>query len=1076
MSILLTKVRQPQKRKDILRRIRLVDTIHQNIHRKLTFVSAPAGYGKTTLLADFASDVDANVVWYLIGSDDKNPVDFVRHIIAAFQQKFKNFGTSLEQTLALSESGHSITGLAIELLNEVETKIDDFTILVLDDYHLAGENEEVVEFIEKLIEHLPDQLRILIGSRSVYGIPAANLYIRDELVTINADELRFRPEDLQRLVAQNYQFNLSDEQAAEFAQQSDGWIVAILLALRTTDNLGAIPKLTGGTEKVYEYLAEEVINRQSPELRDFMYCSSILGDFDEALCNYVRNEKDSAEQIKLLEEHNLFVTRTESSQGPSFRYHQLFAEFLTQQFRKHDSARLNRIHNRAAEWHREREEWDAAIMHKLESREYEEAAKWIDDIAHQLYTGGRQGEITKWYRRIEPLGKIKKHAPHLLLYQAKIFVNQNSFTESDALLDFCEPALRKKRDLISMANTAVTRAMLRRSSQNYDEAINQAEKGLKLLTEVKKSREKTHQELLAERVIAFSLFAKGEIQESLQKMDKVINGLQKLQSKSKHIEQQRYAYDLAETLTDMGYVSLINGDLLASQQSYEEALAIHKKTPGNHGALALAHNNIAYVFHISGSLKQAWRHYSLGLEHAEISARKKEELSIKAGQASVLIDIEEYEDAENILTETISSALNANDTRALIESQKSMAELKRRQGRLTEAITTLRDAYSHEGRGIFTAPYYLGLAKIYLDMNHIDLAKEQLSKMSNGHQKQGLEKENSIELKFLLFRYFIRQQASEDAKLHLEESLKEVAALGYDQFLVSSAKTAIQDLDAISETDSNSQIEDFISRVKNNVNSKEIYLSKDQEQDYSNISLQVRSLGQPEVRINGEIIPPSAWKSSGARALFHYIVDKGKVRKEEVGLKFWPDFSRGKMSSNFHATLWRVRKALKDTDVIVFVEDHYQINPQISLWHDALEFENGLKLAREINSKDSLWEEQISQALSVYSGPYLDSHFLDWIINRRTFLELQYIEALISLASADQRKKNYSAAIANFKKVLVLDPFRDQVHLDLMDCLAKSDQVDFAVKHYRQYRELLKKELDADPIPNLQKFYDKMIA
>ncbi len=148
MSILLTKVRQPQRRKDILRRVRLVDAIHQNIHRKLTFVSAPAGYGKTTLLIDFASDVDANVCWYLISPEDKDLVQFIRHILAAFQQQFPDFGKELEMSLNLASGTPNGISIAIDLINEIETKIDDFTILVLDDYHLAGENEEIVEFVE----------------------------------------------------------------------------------------------------------------------------------------------------------------------------------------------------------------------------------------------------------------------------------------------------------------------------------------------------------------------------------------------------------------------------------------------------------------------------------------------------------------------------------------------------------------------------------------------------------------------------------------------------------------------------------------------------------------------------------------------------------------------------------------------------------------------------------------------------------------------------------------------------------------------------------------------------------------
>jgi ATP/maltotriose-dependent transcriptional regulator MalT len=247
MTILLTKVRAPQRRKDVLRRVRLIDILHQNLHRKLTFVSAPAGYGKTTLLVDFAADVDATVMWYRITPDDADLVLFVQHLVASFQQQIPQFGSELAEKLDSPGGSPDAATLAVDLINEVEEKVEDFSLLVLDDYHLAGENQQVVDFIENLLENLPDRLRILIGSRSVYGIPTANLYIRDELVTISADELRFRADELQRLVLQNHRVHLSDDQAQEFATRADGWIIAILLALRTMEN-GVLPDLSGGNK------------------------------------------------------------------------------------------------------------------------------------------------------------------------------------------------------------------------------------------------------------------------------------------------------------------------------------------------------------------------------------------------------------------------------------------------------------------------------------------------------------------------------------------------------------------------------------------------------------------------------------------------------------------------------------------------------------------------------------------------------------------------------------------------------------------------------------------------------------
>ncbi|HLE73568.1 MAG TPA: hypothetical protein VI688_04945, partial [Anaerolineales bacterium] len=507
MTILLTKVRAPQRRKDVLRRVRLIDVLHQNLHRKLTFVSAPAGYGKTTLLVDFAADVDATVMWYRISAEDADLVLFVQHLVASFQQQIPQFGFALAEKLNSPGGNPDAATLAVDLINEVEEKVEDFSLLVLDDYHLAGENQQIADFIENLLENLPDRLRILIGSRSVYGIPTASLYIRDELVTISADELRFRADELQKLVLQNHRVRLSDEQAQEFAIRADGWIIAILLALRTMEN-GVLPDLSGGVEHIYAYLAEEVINRQSEELRDFMLATSILGEFNEALCNFLVERDDSAEFLRALEERNLFVSRTETSEGPSYRYHQLFAEFLEDYFVRNQKPRMQDLHRRAAEWYRERQQWESAIDQKLEAGDKQEAANWVDTVAVQFYTSGRQTLIARWMERLGSPPDLRKKAPHLLLYQAKILGNQSQFQPALKLLETAEPILSKLKDVDALANAIITRGMIYRFTGKYQEALALGEKAQAVL-QGKRKPELRQKWFLADRLRALPLYYLG---------------------------------------------------------------------------------------------------------------------------------------------------------------------------------------------------------------------------------------------------------------------------------------------------------------------------------------------------------------------------------------------------------------------------------------------------------------------------------------------------------------------------------------------------------------------------------------
>lgn len=1075
MSILITKVKPPQRRKDILHRVRLVDTIHQNLHRKLTFVSAPAGYGKTTLLIDFANDVDAIVCWYLISPEDKDLVQFTRHVVAAFQQQIPNFGKELEQVLNTTSGVSDPASLAAELINEVERHVEDFCVLVLDDYHLAGENELIVDLIESLLEHLPDQLRILIGSRSVYGIPTANLYIRDELVTISAEELRFRGDELQKLVLQNYHVRLTPEQAGELAKRADGWIVAILLAIRSMDN-GAFPKITGAMEQVYDYLAEEVVSRQDADLREFMYSTSILGDFSEGLCNFVLESEDSGDFLRALEERNLFVTRTETSEGYSYRYHQLFAEFLEDHLKQSDPKRMYRLHSRVADWFKDLGQWEPAIRHKLEAQEYVEAAKWIDSIANLFYTAGRQSLLSTWYMALKEPEDFTAHAPRLLLYEAKIVGNQNDYVTSEALLDIAEPILRKQKDFDFVANAIVTRGMVHRFTGNYKSAVRLAEKAQAILRDGKGGSENLHQLHQAGRLKAMSSYYLGEQEQGMEQLHEAIKGFRELVKNSADEQKQRFFFDLAETLSDLGFIAISSGQMLTAQKAFEEALDIHVKTRRNLGALALARNNIAYVHHQGGRYKAAWKEYSLALENAQASKRSKVQIGVLNGQADLLFDIGESEDAKKLYRQAVAIGENIGEKQALDESYAGLAKIESAAGNHSEALTLLRDAASFGGHSLDSPFYCVRLGNIYLDMGQVDLAQEQLAKVTQDWEEDQSPQTDQVLASFLFFRALSDEEDQEKAIAHLERSLKGAAQLGYDQFLVLAARQALDQVSETLKSIPSPQLKDLIKRAKAFKSDKSLLEVNDTEKKLVKMHLEIRAFGADEVRKDGELLPASSWRSTRARALFYYILDRERVRKEQVGLDFWPDFSPGKVSSNFHATLWRVRQAIGNKEAIAFEDDQYSLQASISYWYDVAEFESYIEQSSHANHSDTERAELLHQAIKLYRGDFLSDVYFIWADQRREELQKTYLEALITLAELEEKKQRYGKARDYYEKVLSLDPYRDGVHMALMNSLVQSGAPSAARAHFHQYKAMLREELNADPLPELQSYYDKLPA
>lgn len=1066
MAILLTKVRPPQRRKDVLRRVRLIDVLHQNLHRKLTFVSAPAGYGKTTLLVDFASDVDALVFWYRIAAEDNDLVQFVRHLVASFQQQVDGFGEELEEKL-ISLGGQPDAGsLAIDFINEVEQKVQDFSLLILDDYHLAGENQHIVDFIETLLENLPDRLRILIGSRSVYGIPTASLYIRDELVTISPDELRFRADELQKLVLQNHHVKLSDEQAREFAERADGWIVAILLALRTMEN-GVLPSLTGKVEHIYNYLAEEVVNRLAEDLRDFMLATSVLGDFNEALCNYVLEIEDSANFLRSLEERNLFVSRTETSEGPSYRYHQLFAEFLQDYFERHHKTRFKSLHERAADWHHQRRDWEGAIAHKLASGQRPEAARWMDQVAVDFYTSGRQMLLSRWVDGLRKAPDQRTLAPHLLLYQAKILGNQGAYAASLKLLEMAEPILAES-DTEAYANAIVTRGMILRLTGKHKQALALAEEAQALLDKKSPKAESRQKWLQAERLKAVPLYYQGRVDLAVASLEAAAAGLRQLASEETPNRTQ-FAYDLAECLNDLGLIELAQGRMLEAQKAFQETLDIHLEIRSNLGALASARNNIGYLHHQVGEYALAWGEYRLALEHAQIAGQAPVQISILNGQAELLLDVDEHQEAKALLDQAL--ALDKEEWPELSGTYLALGRFERKEGRYNESMKWLRKAAS---AGIDEAEYLAELGYVYAEMGQELLAIAEFDKVLADWPKTNLPKQPQVLAALLAARTSFYTGNERAAKKYLHRALEGSARLGFDQFMVPVLRFHPEFVQFLSKNGAAGQVQTLLDRLARFATGKAALESKPQIEDIQPALLEVKAFGLGEIRQNGQVIPGAVWRSSRARALFFFILDNGSVRKDTIGLEFWPDFSSGKISSNFHATLWRVRQALGSKDAITFENEQYALHPSFQVWYDVAEFEDLLTQAGQPDRSKLERIEMLRRALDLYSDHYLLDTYMDWSDRRREELRSRYLEALLELAAAEKDNKQYREAKLLFEKVLKIDPYRDDVHLALMHCMALGGSPSAAIAHFKKYRTLLREELNAEPLPELHAYYQEL--
>ncbi|MBP7686429.1 MAG: tetratricopeptide repeat protein [Thermoflexales bacterium] len=376
--ILATKLYVPSPRDKAVPRSRLIERLNEGARRKLTLISAPAGFGKTTLLSEWLAARQGLAAWLSLDEGDNDPVRFWSHVMAALQTRVANLGAAALGALQIPQPPPTET-LLTTLLNEIATLADNF-ILVLDDYHVI-DSQSVDQALTFLVEHLPPQLRLVIATREDPPLPLARLRVRGQLTELRAADLRFTPAEAADFLNRVMGLNLATEDIAALEHRTEGWIAGLQLAAISmqgrSDVAGFIGSFTGSHRFVLDYLMEEVLRHQPEPVRDFLLQTSVLDRLSGSLCNAVTDQADGQAMLETLERGNLFVIPLDD-QRQWWRYHHLFAEVLQAHLKEAQPDRVIEIHRRASVWYEQHDLPADAIRHALAAKEFDRAAGLIE--------------------------------------------------------------------------------------------------------------------------------------------------------------------------------------------------------------------------------------------------------------------------------------------------------------------------------------------------------------------------------------------------------------------------------------------------------------------------------------------------------------------------------------------------------------------------------------------------------------------------------------------------------------------------------------------------------------------------
>jgi LuxR family maltose regulon positive regulatory protein len=1055
----------PRLQKGVLRRPRLETRLAEVLDHPLTLVQAGTGYGKSTTLATLADTVDP-LFWYTITEPDRDPLLFLSHLVCAFERGEPAWCEPVFR--ALEEAGGRVTPEALTpLLNALTLELDDEAVLVLDDYHLVADVPEIAALVERLVDYIPPRLHVVLASRHTPPLEALTRWrVKGRLLSIGRADLAFTAEEIEVLFGDAYGHPLSPEQAQALANETEGWAIALQMVWQGLQSSGVsdvdavLDRLPASLDALFDYLAQDVLARQPPNVQAFLLMTSVLRQMGGSACDYLLGVEGSVSGLRELHEGGLFVV---SMGDDVYRYHRLFHDFLRARLGQ-DPEGAKALHRRAATYYRQAGHPEETVYHLLEARDQGPAAQLIEEIGPQLVAQGRFDSLMAWIDRLpkEVLGA--QPALYLLLgdvlrLRARFDEALERYVTAERLFAAQLNRLGRTRALRGQAQVYLDTVRPLKADSLLEEALRMLEpdehrhETAALLDKLAENKlnlgypdeaQALHHEagLLRAETDPGDVFLEARAMVRTGRLVEARRSLERRAEEERLTGESRPQRFHRETLLLLSLVHSLQGDAEVAERYAREGIAVGERL-NSAFVKAVGHMRLGHALQLREArpwdtgqvgVGQAKDHYRRAIEQVRVFEVMRTQVEPLWGLCRACGYSGDLPAAERYAGEALEIATRAGD----------------------EWICTLV-------QGTLGASCVLS--------GRWDQARAWLAKAAEGFAGVGDRFGHSAALLWLALTAW-QQGDGDGAAQHLASLLPLARQQGYDALLTQPTFIGLKDGQAaiplLLEARARGIEARYVERLLDATGMAGV-------EYHPGYSLAVRTLGSFAVWRGDEPVTARDWQREKARQVFQLLLTyRGQwFYREQILDQLWPHLSPDAAERDFKVALHALNRALEPDrprgapSFLVTRKGHvYGLNPAACVRVDADDF-------GQLAASDE--EESLRRAVVLYEDDYLrDTLYEDWSAAERQRLRHLYLTTAERLARHLLQAGSWDEAVEVCQAILARDNGWEAAYRLLMQIYDAQGNRTLLHSTYQRCVATLQEELGVEPSPTTRALFERL--